>query len=457
MHRYWWIIAAALVAGLVGCRGAQPSDGFADVSLDVAQRTGHSLQWNRDADAAEAIEQRVNELLAKPLTIDAAVQVALINNRGLQATIEELGVARADLIEAGMLQNPQLGVSARFPDTSGSTNLEFTVAQSFLEFFVVGARKELSAAQFEHARLRVTQAVLELAWETESAFHAGQASQQTLALKRTIGEAEQLKRDLATKQRDAGNISELDAARQQAAAAQSQLAVTMAGAELQSRREKLNRLMGLAGGQTSWTLSEETPAIPTAEPDVDALEHLALMNRIELAIARQELTVVDRTLELNRKGFVSDLELGISAEREPEGFWVTGPVLQIELPIFDHRGVRTERIEAQQRQARHMLAAMETDALSEVREAAGQLMAARATVEYLQTEVTPLRQRIVKLSQEHYDAMLLGVYELLSARQDEVEAQGALIDAMRDYWTARTTLKQAVGGSLPKSTSPAQN
>jgi cobalt-zinc-cadmium efflux system outer membrane protein len=197
--------------------------------------------------------------------------------------------------------------------------------------------------------------------------------------------------------------------------------------------------------------------IPETELDVEALEHLALTNRIELAIARQELTVVDRTLELNRKGFVSDLELGVSAEREPEGFWVTGPVLQIELPIFDHRGVRTERIESQQRQARHMLMALETDALSEVREAAAQLMAARATVEYLRTEVTPLRQRIVKLSQEHYDAMLLGVYELLSARQDEIHTQAELIEATREYWTARTTLKQAVGGSLPTIDSPAKD
>lgn len=453
MLRLRWMVMAAMLTALTGCRGQQVDDGFADLSADVARRTGRSLQWNRDAEAAAAIEQRVSELLAQPLTAESAVQIALLNNRCLQAAIEELGVARADLIEAGMLQNPQLGVSARFPDTSASTNLEFTITQSFLEFFVVGARKQLSAAQFDHARLRVTKAALDLTWETEAALFAADASQQLLALKQTIAEAAALKRDLAVKQYDAGNISELDAARQRAAADLSRLDVTLAGAELQAQREQLNRLMGLSGAQTSWTLSSAAIPMPVAEPDTDALEHLALMQRIELAIARQELAVVDRTLDLTRKGFVSDLDLGVSTEREPEGFWVTGPVLQIELPIFDHRGVRIERIESQQRQARHMLAALETNALSEVRAASAQLSAARATVEYLRDDVVPLRQRITRLSQEQYNAMLMGVYELLAAREDEIDAQSSLINATREYWVARTSLKQAVGGSLPAGSS----
>ena len=459
-----WMAAACLAvvlsAFMVGCRGQQHGDGFAELSNDVAKRTGRTLQWNRDAQAAASIDQRVSELVSQPLTVGSAVQVALINNRALQATIEELGVAKADLVEAGMLQNPQLGVSARFPDTSGTTNLEFTVTQSFLELFVVGARKQLAAAQFDHARLRVTRAVLDLAWETETAFFAADAAQQLLSLKQTIAEAAALKRDLATKQYDAGNISELDAARQRAAADQSQLDVTLARAEVQTSRERLNRLMGVAGAGTSWALGTSPQSVAPSEPDVEAMESLALEHRIELAIARQEVAVVDRTLDLAHKGFVSDLDLGVSAEQEPEGFWVTGPVLQIELPIFDHRGVRIERIESQQRQARHMLAALETDARADVREACAQLAAARATLEYLRDDVVPLRQRISRLSQEQYNAMLMGVYELLSAREDEIDAQSALITATRDYWIARTSLKQAVGGSLPAGTSadvPKQN
>lgn len=442
-------LAAVLAMVLAGCRGAQPGDGFESVSSDVAARTGGAeVRWNRDAEAAAAIELRLDELLGQPLSVESAVQIALLNNRALQATIEELGVARADLIEAGLLENPVLGVSARFPDTSGSTNLEFTITQSFLELFVVGARKNLAAAQFEHARLRVTNSALELAWKTESAYYTAQASQQLLALKQTIAEAARLKRDLAIKQREAGNISELDSARQEATAGESHLAVTIAEAEFESRREQLNRLLGLAGPRTLWTLAADSPTFGDNDPDAQSLEHQALRDRIELAIARQELSVVNRALELARKGFVTDLDLGISAEREPEGFWVTGPVLQIELPIFDHRGVRIERIESQQRQARHMLAALETNAMSEVREACSQLSAARAKVVYLCDEVLPLRQRILKLSQEQYNAMLLGVYELLASRGDEVDAQALLIEATRDYLIARTALNKVVGGTL---------
>jgi cobalt-zinc-cadmium efflux system outer membrane protein len=459
MRTLKWIALAAVGSAIVGCRGAQPSDKFDEVSADISSRTGATLHWNRDSEAAAVIDQRVHELLAAPLNGEAAVQIALLNNRSLQATIEELGIARADLIEAGLLQNPVLGVSARFPDVSGSTNLEFTITQSFLELLVVGARKKLSEAQFDRARLIVTKAVLDLAWDTETAFHAAAASEQLLTLQQTIAEAQGLKRDLAAKQYEAGNISELDQARQQAAADESKLNVTMAQAEWQSQRERLNRLMGFTSASSQWTVASATDLLLDDEPDIAELEHMAAAHRVELAIARQEMAIVDRALDLARKGFVSELDLGVSTEREPEGFWVTGPVLQIELPIFDHRGIRVERLEAQQRQAQHMLAALETNVLSEVRQAHANLVAARAMAEYLRDEVIPLRQRIVKLSQEHYNAMLMGVYELLAAREEEIDAQSSLIQAMRDFWIARTTLKQAVGGTLPHgaaATPPAQ-
>jgi cobalt-zinc-cadmium efflux system outer membrane protein len=450
--RWFNRLAAVMVVVLTGCRGAQPGDGFDLLNAEVAARTGGAqLQWNRDADAAAAIDARVDEILAHPLTVDSAVQIALLNNRGFQAMIEELGVARADLIEAGLLQNPVLGVSARFPDTSASTNLEFTVTQSFLELFVVGARKNLAKAEFERSRLQITRAALDLAWETEAAFFTVQASHQLLTLTRSIGEAARLKRELAEKQRAAGNISELDAARQDAAVEESLLEEFTADAEVQIHRERLNRLLGLSGARallTAWTLSNDTGEVDGGEPNVPALEHQALRDRIELSIARQEAAIVDRVMELAKKGFVTYLDLGVSTEREPEGFWVTGPVLEIELPIFDHRGIQIERIESQQRQARHLLAALETNAMSEVREAAAHLSAARSRMLYLRDSVVPLRRRILNLSQEQYNAMLLGVYELLAARQDEIDAQASLIEASRDYQIARTDLNKAVGGTL---------
>src|SRR5688572_31413757 len=98
--------SVAILAFLSGCARVPREAGFSDVRKTVEQRTGQQVHWNQGSEADQRAAQSVRELLAAELTADAAVQIALLNNQSLQATYEDLGIAQAELVEAGLLRNP---------------------------------------------------------------------------------------------------------------------------------------------------------------------------------------------------------------------------------------------------------------------------------------------------------------------------------------------------------------
>ncbi len=83
-----------------------------------------------------------------------------------------------------------------------------------------------------------------------------------------------------------------------------------------------------------------------------------------------------------------------------------------------------------------------------MRQARNRLVAARTTIDYYAKTLVPLRERIVALSQEHYNAMLLGVYQLLQAKQNEINTYREYIEVVRDYFIARADLERAIGTRL---------
>ena len=98
--------------------------------------------------------QKVRELLARTLTVDGAVQVSLLNNKTLQATYEDLSVAQADVVQAGLFRNPVFGAGIAFP-ISGHvrTGIGISVATDFLSVFVLAARRKVAEAELRATKL----------------------------------------------------------------------------------------------------------------------------------------------------------------------------------------------------------------------------------------------------------------------------------------------------------------
>lgn len=445
-------VASALAAiALIGCASVSKETGYADVGRMVAERTGQKSHWEQGAPENAEIANRVAAFLRQDLTEQSAVQIALLNNRDLHATYEELGVAQADLIQAGLLRNPSFGFAIRFPEgPQGVVNTEFSLAQDFLDLFLLPLRKRLGAEQFEHAKLKLANEVFQIIGKVRSEYYALQAQQQIVELRRTVLESAQVSADLVTRQRQVGNIGDLEFETQRGAYEQAKLELSREEIQLEVRRELLTRLLGLWGPQTEWKVSASLPEIPAAEEGLEHLESTAISRRLDLASARQEARVLRQALGLAKSArFVGTVEVGVSRSSGPEpGIRVTGPTFRLELPIFDRRQPLIHRLGAQLRQSEQRLQGLSVVARSEVRLARLIVLSHRQVVEHYRQVLLPIRERVVAYSQERYNAMLLGVFQLLLAKEAEIGAYRHYIEAVRDYWIAHVDLERAAGGSL---------
>jgi cobalt-zinc-cadmium efflux system outer membrane protein len=398
----------------------------------------------------EALQREVKALLEQPLARDTALRLAALNNPRLRSTFTELDLAEADLIQAGLIPNPVFsGVAKR--STEG-TKSEFSLSQELVALFTRGLRKKIAARQLDQARLQVAAVVLNFEAAVKEAFIAFQGAQQEVELRRAILDVTDAGLELARRQRQAGNISQLMLDTQTAAEAQQRLELAQSELREKATREALNRLMGLSGDQTRWTVTRELPALPPSDPKPEGLESYAIGHRFDLALARSNREVVAEALRLaQRTRFFTSVSVGVNSEKDPGMAHLIGPLIDLELPIFNRKQGEIARLEAQGQQVDSNLMGLAIDIRSQAREAYARLSVARATATYYRDTLVPLRQRVVEESQLHYNAMLLGVYDLIRAKQDRNEAAKGYLDALRDYWISRFELERVLGGSLPNA------
>jgi cobalt-zinc-cadmium efflux system outer membrane protein len=440
------ICALTLQAGVA----REKDDAFQSVQQSVRERTGKAVRWEEDQAAREQALQDVRRLLRKPLTLDTAVQIALVNNRSLQATFEEIGLSAADLIQAATIPNPRFDLAIRFPDKPPSgTYIDYGAAIDFLSIIMIPLKKRVAKVQLEAAALRVADATLELVLQVKTAFYSLQASQQLLRRFKEIVDTNAASLDLAQRQHEAGNITDLGLAQQQTSYSRSRLDVASTEAEIRRNRERFNRLLGLWGADTDWRIAGELPEVPSSDVPMRALERLAISQRLDLQADYLQITSQVNDLGLTKSfRLVGALDFGINSERETDAQTRTGPTFAIELPIFNQGQARIARGEAALRRAQDKFEALAVDVRSQIRELRDELTSKREIARFYQGELLPGQRRILNESLANYNAMEIGNFELFTTKAEEVRTEREYVDAARDYWITRAELERAVGGNL---------
>ena len=438
-------IVLLTASSVAGCAHLDPNPAFQELANTVHQRTGKRVQWNRgSAEDAEA-QSAVTSLLHRSLTANSAVQVALLNNHSLQATYEELGVAQADLVEAGLLKNPILTFERRFPGQA----MEVDLLEEFIDLFLLPMRKHVAKAQFEAAKLRVANEVLNLAGDVRAAFYQHQGDQQLVDLRKTVADAAERSAETALRIQQAGNLKNLDLANEQAIHADAKVELAKTQGEAAQSRERLNKLMGAFGNQTSWRIAPRLPELPAHEVSVSQLESRAIQQRFDLAATQQQFVAEARGLGLVRvDAILQQGEIGAHYEHETDSGYSVGPSVNLPLPVFNQGQPAFARARAKLREAQQRYLALAADVRSDVRSARDRMLLARSQVEYLKSTALPARKRVTEESQLEYNAMQIGPFQLLQAKQEEVKTGADYVEALREYWVARAELEKAVGGSL---------
>jgi cobalt-zinc-cadmium efflux system outer membrane protein len=433
-------LVAALAALVAGC-APTPTALRRPVNVELARR-GLPEVGVVSPHQARAVEA-AQALLARPLTLDAALRIALANNRRLQADAEELGVARADLIAAAL---PPVQVSA----TYHLGDYEIDALADVLGLFDLAARRRAAHAEIERVTASVVGSAVRLAAEVEVAYGAMAAEQAKVALRRHHFDAAAAAALVRQRAFDAGGGTELELARQldQRETARSLLA--RAEVELALARERLGRALGVSGADASWTLADAPPTLPPQPPALDALEGEAVAASTELTMARAGARARAEELGAARlRRWLPRVGVGAVAEYV-EDEWSYGPAVSLSLPLTGGDTAAARRGESRLRKAQHELYAQAVELRSAARAARLAALGAYAEAAQLRDVVVPLRQRILDETVRHYNAMNADTIALLLAQQALVEGQHMLIAATARYAAAMaevSALRRGVSAS----------
>ena len=430
-----WIAAIAMAA--VGCSSVSHDAGYETVDTSIRDR----LQTTAPPVSAA---HNTSITVSGPISVDRAVQIAMSNNRALLAAFEEVGLARGDLVEAGLLPNPNFAGRVRWTESSSSTNPELALTWDVMEVIRRSKRRNASRADLDRAAFEASDRAMEFAARVRTAYYDLQASEQVRRMRVEVHRAAKATVELAQRRRAAGNINELENAVEQSVYQDARVDLLRSETTVKLARTSLAGLMGVAAADTSWSVTDELPQIPAADPSIDSLEAVAMTGRFDLLAARKQVEASQHDVSYHKSYWMPTLEVGVDAERDFDGEWAYGPVLEMALPLFDRGQGNVDRANAQLRQAEYAAAAVETSVRNDVRTAWERLQAFRSVVEIYRDDVIPTREKVVAESQRHYNFMLVGPVALLHAKRDEIDAYQKYIEAVRDYWTARAELERAV-------------
>jgi outer membrane protein, heavy metal efflux system len=430
----------ALVVGLL-------ATACAPAAIDTGALRSAADARRPDRGTRGPLSKDVNALLARPLSAESAANVALLNNHGLRAAVEELGIAEGRLAQARRLPNPTVEGAMRF-DGDGRPELEVAAMIDLTDLILLASRSGAASADVEAAKLSAIGSMLDLSYDTRRAFYVHQAAVELVELRRTVVQAFNASADLAVRLHEAGNVTELDVASQRSLFEEARFELQEAEGDLAASRERLNALMGLWGRGTEWRTTPRLADVPENEFAIDELESRAVDRSLELAIAKQRFSAAAKRANLARaQGFFPELKAGVSAERADE--WSVGPAVELEVPLFYQGQGEVGVAKAEMRQQQELYTDLAVTLRASARNAASRLAAKRAAVLHYKTVLMPLKQRVVEQAQLEYNAMLIGLFQLLQAKRAQVQTAAAYVAQAREYWIARTNVEQLLAGRQP--------
>lgn len=446
-----WSITTGITLVLAGhgCTSSKQLRRFDPIQDMVRKRSSLLVQPYSAGDGDNHLEQPIQTLLSDGLSANEAVQIALVKNRAIHAIYEELTIAQADLMAAGLMSNPVFDAEVRFESGGSGTALALAVVQDFLDVFLIPLRKKMAGAALEEAQMRVTAAVLNLAGEVKGRYFVYQAAEQVLEMRLTVLAATDASYELARRLHEAGNITDLELANEQALHEQSKLDASTAEIDADLAREQLNSVMGLWGNDTAWTLNSRLPDPIAFDVGSEEFERNAISNSLDLEATRLEVIQAATRLGIAKPSAIfAEANLGIAAERDPVDSveWTVGPAFSVPIPLFNWGQAASMKAQATFRQGWERYTSLAVQIRAEARAVHRRLRSLGAQALHYREVVLPLRHRIVEETQKQYNAMQVGAFQLLEAKKQEIHAGAAYLATLRDYWLARTDAERILSG-----------
>jgi outer membrane protein TolC len=452
-------LAIGAQMSLAACALFSPDGGMSAVQETAAVEVGKDVvKETSDFDAA-LVGDRVRRLLGRTLTADAAVQIALLNNKGLQASYNELGISEAQYVQASLPPNPTFFLGK----TVAPNGIAFTeaVIGNLYALITLPARRDIAETQFQAAQLRAIEATLRLAANVRRQYWRAVAAQELVRLLNEERRSAEASADFAKALGQSGGMNKLDQSRDFAFYAE--VSARLADARVQEKveHERLARLMGLWDRGSIYTLPARLPPLPAKLASSGLIEARAMERRVDLRLARVDLELFAKKLGLTQatryiNAFalapVRDFEKTVPTGESPGALDRAnryGLQISFDIPIYDFGEARTRDAQETYIQSANLLAEKAVNVRSEVREAFIAYKGAFEVARLYQAQVEPLQSEILKQSLLQTNTMQTDVFVLVQDARNRILAYVAALNTRRDFWIADTDLGAAIiGGGI---------
>jgi outer membrane protein TolC len=414
--------------------------------VDAFARGRVSLARNADDQAARA---RVSaDLLASPLALAQASELALANSPTIQTLIALGWAETADAAQFGRIANPVFSYERLL--AGGDLELSRALSFGLLDLLTLPARQGIAEHRVEQARLRLAGEVIDQITRVRQAWVRAVAARQTLAYARQALDSAEASAELARRMQAAGNFNRLASAREQAFRADAATRLAQATHQATASREELVRALGLDQTQAErLQLPERLPELPAQARDPQAFMQVASRTRLDIRLAQSSLAAAGQAQGLNTVTSFTDIELGVRDKRSISGTSrqdLQGLDVAFRLPVFDWGELKRDAWNARTLAAANQLESTMRTAGSSLRETWSAYRSAHDIARHYRDEVVPLRKVISAENQLRYNAMLIGVFELLADAREQIGAVMAAINAEQQFWLAEVALQAALIG-----------
>lgn len=484
---------------ICGCIVVNPDSDYSRARQTIMETTGSGSVFAPED--ASAVEAAVAERINGGITLDEAVEICLLNNASLQAAFLNVGIARADLVQSGLLSNPTLALSIAFPEGGGRSNIQATFAQSIVELWQIPVRKRAASRALDASILDLARLAAQTTIDTKSAYFSAIAAEQTLIIAQENLRLAQQLLEAAEDRQKAGAVGELDVNLVRGTLYSAELETQRARLDSSTARRRLATLLGLTADAQRLVLSSTLSSAPPVQLDGARITDLALAHRLDIQAARQETEASRARLALEYRKIFPEVAIGAYLERterralpgrniaadtarasvaagsltapeiqsrgqrdiernqEIDSFF--GPAFNLTLPIFDQNQAQIAKAKFLYEQSLRQLDALERSVVQQVSQGVDQAETARRVAEYFRGKLLPQAQSNLDLSRESYKAGRASLIVLLDAQRVLLSTRRDAIAAQRDSAVALAELERLVSKPLasiletPSTTQPA--
>lgn len=439
-------IACCALFLISGCARVKITREFSDLKKTAHERTGIDISWQRHEKNQKKIQDEIKQQLATGISRDKAIGLALKNNADLQAAFEDLGIVKADLVQAGLYTNPHVESVFRF--SRKKTNIETNSAIQLADLWQVPIRKKVAKDALEITTFSILRSIIDTKAQAKMAYNACLYAHALLDATKEIAAKVKELRDRIYYRQLFGYTSDYDKYFADIMVGQWKLNVVEHQMAVNKAYIHLKRTLGIAISSEPIYLTDQLSYEPIALAPLSVLEIFTLDNRPEIIIARMRIRQAEHALSLEKANIFDDVSFGVSFERDFDNTKGVGPLFDISIPLFDPNQAQIARARFIIQKTRKELTVEKEVAQEEVQHSYIQLQALEEKVAVYKQDIIPASKQAIMYAEKYFNAMQLNMVVLLETQITLYEKKKALIGVYYDIEQTIAKLERTVGRKI---------